>query len=154
MAQAAHEPMLPDPGWRQVCPDAHRRHQFHFGRVAFAPPGQIRFCPARHHPPARTGSPPFGKVLSNSLDDFKPTRPGAPSLDPGFRIADGQHHQLLVNQIVPIGVLARPVPSAKHRVNVGLEVERKFLPPNVEIFFHNLGVFKVAIIGLGAIPTV
>ncbi len=78
------------------------------------------------------------KLSRNSLYDFELSRPGAPSLDPRFRTTNGQNHQLFINQIVPIVVLVWPMPSAKHSVYIGLEIERKFLLPDAEIFSHDI----------------
>ena len=64
---------------------------------------------------------PAKRSSRNSLDNREFTSPAAPSLHPGLGTTDGENHQLLIHQVVPIIVCTREVPAAQDRVDVRLE---------------------------------
>ncbi len=99
---------------------------------------RISTAPATHEPTAESVSRAPGCQLRvqgararsscNTLDDLELSGARAPNLNPRLRITNGQYHQMLVNQSVPVVVLTRPVPPAQHRVNVRILIGWKFFP--------------------------
>src|SRR5437867_21104 len=55
---------------------------------------------------------------------------------------------------MPIIILPWPVPTAKHGVNIGVKVQRIFLPVNVVVSIHDRLVFEVIIVTVGPLPPV
>src|SRR4051812_7477062 len=95
-----------------------------------------------------------GMFSSDSLNDSVLTCPRAPSLDPRLGITNREHHQLVVEQIVPVVVSHRKMPAAEHGVNVGFEVDGKLSLPHALILPHNGCVFETIVVAVGAFPTV